>query len=541
MMRSKQLFNGVLCVFAALGSLMAARPAAVLGATGAPMIQSATLVDVNNDGTVSLGDQIVLTLTRSVTVTTMVLQADHFFLPVESDAIGGSGFQVHVNQYNGRQILLQLGANVRLQPFGEFTTAVVAVGSPSGIDFASTLPVGSIMSLDGLPAVDRGAAGANDTGIDIRQSLFGLITNLDAAGGMVPVNDFPDAAYTGHALVVPAGALGNLVTFQMKPPPITEGVVNAFWIESSSPTLTFAQPATVRVEFHEGDIDFERGQVTAQMRVHQLVEIPGLGFQYLPLPGVHHVMPAPRTAIGRKDAKAGGEGPQKLDSDGVSSGTVETEVGDLNPGGSVGPPGMFAGIPIETVDERTIHIKPGAGGVIKQANAILTPGPDGAYTLHAIEFPGYVETTSTDSLRLTVTIRTALQSERVSSSGGQSFPAQSGAVFVIVAKNASDQPVQFTDPVNLTVQFKTHSNPSLTDTVRFDGDLGMPGSMRAVADGEDGPGVDFAFFFAFAQSVNVAQGTVTVQSLTGLTGVDGKGTFGAVIPDPADIRRWQAY
>lgn len=473
----------------------------------APRIQSVTLTDVNNNGSVEGGDQLVLTMTRSVVVTAAAVRTSHFFLPVEGDSLGGAGFAVGTNPYNTRQMVLTLGSGAQLTPAGDFAMTQRTAGSPSGLDIAGDMPPGIIASYDGISAVDGGQQGVDDAAIDVQYDLLERVRDVTSAGGLVQVTPSADAAYTRHQLRILRGALATTTTFRLRPASVNLGVTNAVQIESSDPAVTFPLAATLRIQYREGDIDFERGQIESQMRVHQLVETPTGGTRFVPLAGT-----------------------QTLD---TANQEIEVELDNLNPAGSQGTIGIFAGIPVDTVDERTIYIKPdgAAGGVAKDqagTGAVLSPGPNGDYTEHRIVFRGYSLTTPEDPARLEATIRDALLAERVSQSGGQSFPAQSGAVFVVEIKDAAGQPVEFTSPVDLTVQFLQRGDPWQSDCVRFDGWPGIPINMRLAHDRLPDSPVDFVFTELSPQVVDVPKGTVGAENLVGLTGSDGRGTLGAV-------------
>lgn len=500
----------------------------------APRIRAATVADANGNGAIEPGDQLVLTLDRSVIVTPGVVQANHFFLAVEGDSLGGAGFAIDVNPLNSRQIVLTLGSGVTLTAAGDFSLGTLAPNSPSGIDFAASLPFGAITSLEGISVTDGGVPGFDDSGIDVELTLVQGSRVLSTAGGNVSVTPSPDAAYTEHELRVPPGALATTTTFTLRQPPGNVGVTNAFQVQSSDPAVTFTLPATISVEYREGDIDWERGQIESEMRVHQWVENPPGTFQFVPVPGRQTLTRASRPLVRGSVRTQDAGGPQ-----------VSVEVSNLNPAGSVGTVGVFAGIPVDTVDERSIYIKPeGAPGIDKAqlAGPVLKPGPKGAYTLHQLEFPGYVETTSADPARLLVTMRTAMLAERLASPGGQSFPTYSGAVFCVEVENASGTPVAFADPVNVTVQFQQREPLYMSDVVRFGGRPTLALNMFLVCDCESGDAVNFVFANVSPQQLNPVQGTVTGENLVGLTGADGKGVFGVVAADfftPASY--WSLY
>jgi len=498
------------------------------GRGGPPRLQAATLSDLDGNGP-DAGDHLVLTLDRSVVVTTSVLRASHFFLGVARDSLGGVGFRADLNPYDTRQIGLTLGQGARLTVPGIFSMTRRTAGSPSGIDFATSLPVGAIRSLDGLSAIDGGLPGVNDSGMDIRYGMLALARVIGSRGGTIGVAISPDAAYTGHRLVVPSGALTSSATFILSQPPKTLGVPDAVRM-SSVAGLQFRTSATLSVEYRDGDIDRELGYLEGEMHVHQLVENPRNVFRYIPLPGRHTVQTAAVGSAARKLA--------------TQPSRVSAPVRSLNPYSTLGATSVFAGLPIETVDERTINIKPEGAGIIKGTEeAFLTPGPLGAYTLHKIGFPAYITTTESDptTQRLTVKIRTATLAER-QSSGGQSFPDQSGAVFVVTVTDSLGQPFQFSDPVDITVQFKERTDPSLTDTVDFDSLLAPAQNMRLVRDIQDGEPVDFAYQIGPSQTVNTALGTLTAENVPCLTGPSGIGTFGVVARSGATpALRWQLY
>jgi hypothetical protein len=484
----------------------------------APRIRAATISDANANGIVDANDQLVLTLDRSVVVNTTVLRPSHFFLAVRGDGLGQTGFRVGVNPYNARQVVLTLGQGVRLRTAGVFSTGTLTSGSPSGIDFATSIPFGAIRSLDGVSAVDGGAPGVDDSGVDIQLSLVRRLSVIGRAGGTVSVVNSPDAAYRQHRFSVPANALSATMTVLLRSPAQSLGVIGALQIQSSNAAATFATPATIRLEYREGDVDRERGFLESEMRVHQLVESPGGIFRYLPIRGAQTLNRAARL--------------------------ISVNVRNLNPNNSLGQTGSFAGLPIETVDERTINIGP-SQGFFNRGNgqpAVLTVGPNGAYTLHKIEIPNYQTVPSTSPERLVMKIRTATLAERESLCGGCSFPAQSGAVFTVTVNDASSRPVAFNSPVRLTVQFKNRPDPGETDVVRFSGLLGAAQNMRLVKNRLANGPVDFSFTTAPLQTVNVSLGTVAVDNFVGLTREDGGGTFGAVASDQvAPAGHWRLY
>jgi hypothetical protein len=494
----------------------------------APQIVSASLVDSIADRVVGAGDTLILGLSRAVTIGGNTIRPEHFYLPVQGDQLGSTGFIVGLNPYNSRQLVVKLGLGARLTAPGIFTTTTIVTGAPSGIDFAADLPFGAIMSSDGFSAIDTGVPGVDDAAIDIRVSLLGVLRAIAAAGGTVGVLPSLDAAYTRHKLVIPALALASSTTLGLREPANDLGVPNAIQVTSNRPGLRFGRPATIGIEYHEDDIDWERGLLESEMRVHQLVT-DLFGSRFVPLPGPQ--------VISRFGAIQGA----MIRFSGDGSGVVETQIDSLNPAGSQDPLGVFAGIPIETVDDHVINIKPGGGGAGKNVTGpLLMPGPNGAYTSHSIEFPGYVATTANDPQRTSVTIRMASMVERYTSTDGQSFPTYSGAIFVIETANGAGQPVAFTAPVNLMIQFKERDVES--DVVKFNEVPSESRFMRIVGDERAGTDVDFDFIPNTGQAVDVSKGLVSIQGFTGLTNTEGIGILGAVAQDLlSNVRLWPLY
>jgi hypothetical protein len=500
---------------------------------GPPKIEAAALSDFDNNGA-DAGDQLLLSMDRGVTVTASLLRPSHFFLPVQGDSLGGSGFRVDVNPRNSRQIALTLGQGAHLTVPGAFSMLKRTSGAPSGIDFATSLPLGVIRSFEGISATNGGAPDKNDSGVDIQFNMVGRSGSFGRRGGSLSVVNSPDAAYTHHQLIIPANTLIVTPTLGLTRPAFSLGAPGALQVTSSLSGIKFTTSATLQVEYHEGDIDWDSGYIEGEMRVHQLVEKPLGVFAYVPVPGRQWLGTAfLRSAVG----------PRKFAD---QSSTVSASLNNLNPGGSLGAPGVFAGLPIETVDERSIAIKPGigpgsGGGVVRGGAAVLAPGSQGAYTLHQLEFPGYVTTSVTDPQRVVIRMRTATLAERYAPTIGQSFPNQSGAVFVVTASDANGLPISFTSPVNVTIQFKERPDPALSDVVCFDGKRSAASNMSLVRDKLAGGDVDFGFDNAPAQAVNAALGTVTVNNYIGLTGPDGMGTFGAVATLITPVVGWQQY
>ncbi|MBN1476721.1 hypothetical protein JXA47_08210, partial [Candidatus Sumerlaeota bacterium] len=376
---------------------------------------------------------------------------------------------------NFNQVILVLGAG---------TNGITAAGGAVGIDIAAAAPPDLFQAIgDGVAAIDLGRVGVNDSGVDIVLPM-GLIAQAFTPGIrlllQLPVGD--DYAFTGHLLDIPADALAQGANFSMGPPTagnLPSGFANAVQISTDASDLTnlFNPPATLTLEYDPAAFNNGAGQFEyLGARIIQIVDL-GSGPEGIVIPGPFTI---------DTDANTVSALINNLDPTGLSA----TSAARNQNGASVG---TFATLPVNPVEERSIFLTPGGTGDPKpaQASVALTSGDGSAYTLHSIEFPGYVETTESDPTHIEVSIRMPTLFERVSTTGGQSFPTQSAALFVIETTDASDNPVAFTDAVNLTVEFIERTKDNETDTVDFDSVRGHASQMRIVHDATDGTGVNF--------------------------------------------------
>jgi hypothetical protein len=483
--------------------------------SGAPTVIEAVVRDDNDSGTADPGETLTLIFDRSVVVRPGLLSQGSFALPVASDSLGGAGFAVASNAQNSRFVDITLGAGAALTVRGAFSAGSLSAGSPSGIDLAAGLPPTAIQSLVGRPAAPSA----------VRDLVFAVAANsavVDSAGGTVSVLSSPDAAYSRHGISLPAGALGTPTTITLQPPVQAGGRLNAIQIVSSTPGVTFSVPATLTLEFRDSDVDAELGQIEQGMRVHQLVENPPGTFTYVTVAGA-----------------------QTVD---VDANTVSVGVTSLNPEGSPGLVGVFATLPAETIERATHHIRAGGSGTaVVRASAPLPVGASGLYTLHQIEVPGYEVTTDTDPARIDLTLAPATIFDRTSTAGGHSFPLTSHSLFSVTTTNATGEPVAFTDPVNVTVEYLDGSAGDIDDRSSLFGLPAPSRPMRVVRDGIDGPQVDFRFVEGLTQTTSPAPGggTVTALGVTNLTGPSGRGTWGAAAYVPATlttgVEEWSLY
>lgn len=477
-----------------------------------PRIVSAYLSDPNGNGRADPGETIHLVLSRRVMAIEGPIE-DLFFL-------SGGG------QLGSDALVRQLwpGSNRIQVVLDSETTGIVAVGNATAIDFNALGQRGRVVGLRlGVNVIDSQIAGVNDAAIDIRLPFRAVTAIVPAqTGGIVAVPADPDANYAGHSVSFPPGSLAADAVVelrQMPDPPGDFGLGSAVWFSVSQP-FTLAR---LTLGYREEELPPWVSE--GQMRIVRLPSDPD--GQYQILPGDHVVDPVNNTVsvnlhwpVGESAAEVG---------------SVETN----------GYSGGFAGLPIETVDERNVGMRPEGGkaspvGEVKvglapswgkRAEVTLTPGPESIYLKHKLVFHDFVTSTPGS---VVVTIRTATLAERtytVPIIGSQYFPDQSDAIFTIETTDASQNPVSFTSPVDITVEFKTSNNPKgYSDVIDFDENPGDWSQMRIVRSVQDPTTYVPNFVFVGGnQWVDRQQSTVTVYGFTQLTDNQGKATYGAVV------------
>jgi len=146
-----------------------------------------------------------------------------------------------------------------------------------------------------------------------------------------------------------------------------------------------------------------------------------------------------------------------------------------------------------------------------------------------------------------VTIKQATLADRTArTTGWNSFPTASNALFIILTKNVSNVGVPFNSPVNIRIQFMDGTANAFNDIWYFDNTAGEFGSMALVKDTVEGTGVNFQFITGVTQSVThiTGGGYVEGSGITGLTDSAGKGVWGAVSnpsQPPQSKQLWMVY
>jgi hypothetical protein len=206
-----------------------------------------------------------------------------------------------------------------------------------------------------------------------------------------------------------------------------------------------------------------------------------------------------------------------------------------------------AGLPIETVDEKTIGLSkiPESGDVHRTAGPVLTAGFRGVYTKHSIAFPADYVTVPVGT-DIDVTMRQVVSETEKFNLPGQVFPWTSEALFVVETvqwSGTTSAPMAFTDPVTITVEFAPDPGPDRSmwnDVVTLEADTATTDRLKVVKDVIDGTGVDYQ---VIGGAVNAAERTVVVLDYANLTGPSGSVAYGVAAPTEQESAtgRWQLY
>ncbi len=115
------------------------------GPGSGPILLSSGWQDVNTNGIADAGDKINLIFDAAITISGVA--ASDFTLPVSGDSLGTApSFAIGSL---ATQLAITLGASCKITAPGVFAPAVLAPGSPSGINLSATMPSGRITGTGG--------------------------------------------------------------------------------------------------------------------------------------------------------------------------------------------------------------------------------------------------------------------------------------------------------------------------------------------------------------------------------------------------------
>lgn len=493
--------------------------------------------DSNQSGTPNAGERFVVEFDQDLVVQPGLILPGLFRLTGGADTLGTTGFTALPSPFSNRRVLMTLG----LAP--SFTV----LGAASALDISAAGFVAEAINNEmGVNVSDLGVPGVDDDGVDLRTPLVeNTAVVTAAAGGTVSVTNSADALYTGHSVTLPPGATPEDASVTLEPPVIELGLASATAIRieeaaTGDGLLSFTAPFTLTLEYRDADFASRAlGQREDFMRVCELIQTGPASYEYRPVVGSHQIDPANNRVTVTIAPSTGGDEPP-----GPSRRAVV-------PSGFVG---TYASLPIETVDERSMWMRQATGGDPGPGRrggsgppAILIPGPNGQYLNHLISIPGWEEDLSPTASSLQITIRSALLVERTGVGSEQYFPDQSFAIFTVEVEDFGGNPVAFTDPVDVQVQFIPSSNPDATDVVDFGSSVGYEPQMRLVRSHDTNP-PDFAFVASpeyTAQSADPDTDLVSVTGLDNFVDSDGVTVYGVVVdpsaPAATAVWSWEMY
>jgi hypothetical protein len=491
-----------------------------------PRILAVSLDDPNGNRQANPGESLNVLVNMPVVVTTGPIA--NLFYVANAGVLGDSTLVQRIPGSNRFQIVL-----------GRSALGIVVAGAQTAIDFNAAIVRNRVVSRElGVNPMDSGVRRVNDTAIDIRFPLASAAQLISpAAGGSVVVAPNADTRYDGHRIEFRPGWLTGAANVsvelrQIPDPPGDFGLGSAVWVTVSAPFTRALLTLKYRPE------DVPPGLNERQMRIVYMAETTPGNFALRIVPGDQTVN--------------------------TTSDTISVLLDSLPPSGAPSPifrpfaggsASGFAGLPIETVDERRQGMRPSAGLPVapvevalapaagKMATVTLTPGPYSLYTKHKLVFRDYA-TSAPGSV--VVTIRTAALAERTYVNpviGSQYFPDRSDAVFTIETRDASENPVAFATPVDVEVEFQTNNPHGYSDLMDFDGNPARSSQLRIVRSIQN----PYSFvpnfvFIGGAQTVDATNLVVRRLNFANLTDAQGKATLG-VVADPAvtGAGRWELY
>ena len=493
-----------------------------------PKINKVTFLDtLTSNQTPDAGETIVLQFDQIVEISgggsPVTILPQDFYLT--GGASLGTNSTMVKNPNDPTQIIISLGTNF---------SGITVSGNATGIDINANMPAGLIYNpITLIEAQDGGVPDVNDTAIDMKFAFTQTTTNINAStGGTVGLNPGADNTYSKHNFYIPPEALSDNKNFSIVTPfyPSNDLAIptGARFITSNpkpqGETINFLKPVTLTLEYNPEIYDIQNGFMEKYVRIFELKEVTPGAYQWVLVSGSQTINFTDKTVSVEINALA--------ESQEASGGTG----------------GTYGTLPITTVDENSISIKPSSSSprtprltLMPQSNPTLLPKSNGIYTLHTIEFPGFVECLSSESQATTVKMRQAYFTERVGAESGHIyFPSQSGAVFTIVTTNSTDSITAFSSPVNMTVQYILDPDPNKTDVVNFYGMLGHESQMRICKSSVTNP--PNYWYVSGSQTVDTINHTVSINNLSNLTGDNGISMYGAIcFPPTSTDYSWELF
>lgn len=474
-------------------------------------------LDKDKSNTVNQGDILILQFDRIIQLTQPLINS-YFTLPVLNDSLGTFPL-FNLNTKNPSQVIITLGNNPVLTIPGYYEDGFNSPGSSSGIDIAAMPTPIPITDKEEVHAVHNGiVSGTNSNFPDIRLNVEANEISLQAgqAGQLtVGANGF----ITQTRIVIRSDSLIFPCRLRLRAPDNVNDTLSAVQLEVLDGYLLINpnKPIEITIQYNDGEIDSESGQTANDFRIFKYIQIAPNLWQWFYVKDAYgnpHQIDTWHKTVTCYISDI--YGTAKKDFENYKAGKTPYNSNLYATQGSV----VFANLPLEIISENTITIKSAKKKKnmenIKSSPPSLQPKSNCYYTLHKIEFPGYVESDT----GIKVKIRKPTLSERAA------FPSGSNSIFVIETTDSIiGNPVSFTDPVNITVQYKDSADsPTFKDIVYSDGASAIEAQMRVVK--YDNSSASFKFINPNTDNVNRLNNVVSENSLVGLTS-NGKGILGS--------------
>ncbi|HON50346.1 MAG TPA: right-handed parallel beta-helix repeat-containing protein [Candidatus Sumerlaeota bacterium] len=420
--------------------------------------------DTNADNKVTSGDLVILTFSQAMDSPTTLTAAD-FRLFVVGDTLGTNA-EFSIAPINRRHVILTVGNSPWLTIPGIYDDARRWAGEPSGIDIAAIRPDG-LQNDKGIPASPGGLPVPAGAGLDISAGTItstGFVHHYSSTELTAGVGSY----YSKNRFSIPILSSYYQGFLYMKQARQYFGTNNCVAFDGEFPIFLFDpfRAPTLTLAYDESEIDFAAGEREENMRIFRLNKNDLMGNYYF------EIVP---DALGA---------PQVVD---TANNTVSVRITYLYPprypaydapvkipythpiyDNSKGIYAVFHVKPFEETQKRARLA--GAGQSVTLASPYDAESP---FYRHSVTLNGFEEDTSgTVILRM----RPARTEERVL------LPAKTNAVCVIEANTLDGSPVDITQPMNVSLNFKDHTSKIFhEDVLDENGNKALPTQMTIAA------------------------------------------------------------
>lgn len=174
----------------------------------APTLLTAHYTDVDQDGTVNVGDTIIAAFDKPIAIPNGETVAGNFAAPVTGDAFGGgNSLTAFDDSAANRAAVITLGTTPTITVAGTFDAAVTTGGSPSGLQMSTPMitDVNGLNNVTDATAVDIETQGSKRFFNGSAGSVF--LGNVDATSADVTANGFysPNSSFHFNDMISVGG------------------------------------------------------------------------------------------------------------------------------------------------------------------------------------------------------------------------------------------------------------------------------------------------------------------------------------------------